>query len=75
MGDYTLVRWNGTGVERDLVNFLDYEREIELAKVDPSKRNYTISVVQNQEIYIERVGANIMITERSLSEAVLDTQS
>ncbi len=34
VGDYTLVRWNGTGVERDLVNFLDHEREIELAKVN-----------------------------------------
>jgi hypothetical protein len=73
--DGALIRWNLSGVKRDLVHFFNQERKIELAKVNSSKCNYTLCVMQNQEIYIERVGANIVITERSPSEAVLDTQS
>jgi hypothetical protein len=64
-----------SGAKRDLIHFFNQERKIELAKVNSSKCNYTLCVMQDQEIYIERVGANIVITERSPSEAVLDTQS
>jgi hypothetical protein len=71
----TLTRWNLSGVKRDLIHLFNQERKIELAKVNSSKCNYTLCVMQNQEIYIEGVGANIVITESSPSEAVLDTQS
>jgi len=47
VGDYTLVTWNGTGVERDLVNFLDYEREIELAKVNALEGDEEVVVMKN----------------------------
>jgi hypothetical protein len=47
VGDYTLVRWNGAGVERDLVNFLDYEREIELAKVNTMQGDEEVVVMKN----------------------------
>jgi hypothetical protein len=47
VGDYTLVRWNGTGVERDLVNFLDNEREIELAKVNTLESDEEVVVMKN----------------------------
>ena len=70
-----LIQWNLSGVKRDLIHLFNQERKIELAKVNSSKCNYTLCVMQDQEIYIERVGANIVITERSPSEAVLDTQS
>ena len=70
-----LIRWDLSGVKRDLIHLFNQERKIELTKVNPSKRNYTICVMQKQEIYVERVGANIMIAERSPSEAVLKTQS
>ena len=73
LGYCAFIRWNLSGMKRDLIHLFDQERKIELAKVNPSKCNYTICVVQNQDIYIERVGANIMITERSPSETVLDT--
>ena len=70
-----LIQWNLSGVKRDLIHLFNQERKIELAKVNSSKCNYTLCVMQNQEIYIEGVGANIVITERSPSEAVLNTQS
>jgi hypothetical protein len=47
VGDYTLVRWNGTGVELDLVNFLDHEREIELAKVNTLEGDEEVVVMKN----------------------------
>jgi hypothetical protein len=47
VGDYTLAMWNGTGVERDLVNFLDYEREIELAKVNTLEGDEEVVVMKN----------------------------
>jgi len=47
VGDYTLVRWNGTGVERDLVNFLDHEGEIELAKVNTLEGDEEVVVMKN----------------------------
>jgi hypothetical protein len=48
----TLIRWDLSRVERDLIDFFNQEREVELAKVHTSKSNYTISVMQNQEICI-----------------------
>jgi len=47
VGDYTLVRWNGTGVARDLVNFFDHEREIELAKVNTLESDEEVVVIKN----------------------------
>jgi hypothetical protein len=74
VGYYTLFRWNGTGVEWDLVNFLDYEREIELAKVSTLEGDEEVVVMKSQELRSQCVGPDIIVTERTPMGAVLETE-
>jgi hypothetical protein len=74
VGDYTLVRWNGTGVERDLVNFLDHEREIELPKVNTLEGDEEVVVMKNQELRSQGVGPDIIVRERTPMGTVLETE-
>jgi hypothetical protein len=66
--------WYVSGVERDLVNFLDHEREIELAKVNTLEGDEEVVVMKNQELRSQCVGPDIIVTERTPMGTVLETE-
>ena len=43
----TLGWWNGPGVNRDFVDFLDQEREVELAEVMSAETDEKLAVMQD----------------------------
>jgi hypothetical protein len=65
---------DGVGVNRDFVDFLDQEGEVELAEVSPAESDEKLAVMEDQEIGLQGVSADIVITDAGPIGAVLETE-
>jgi hypothetical protein len=72
---YRALPWrDGGGKNRDFVDFLDWERKVELAEVSPTETDEKLAVMQDQKTGAEGQGADIVITDAGPVGTVLETE-